>query len=166
MRAARLPAALLLIALATAGPAAAEDAPVRRCVGVDGRKVFTDRRCEDAMPGGAADALPDAAAAAPRRAGDCADSGDDLRNRLVRAWRGGHLIELSGLFLWDGYGARAARLEIEALAAQVRQPLLAAEVVSFDAGSGELTIRSGGALETVTRRWRMQRTLGCWWLTP
>lgn len=157
-------AALTLAALLLAGTAAAEDAAVRRCIGPDGRKVFTDRRCEDAVAGGAASALPDGVAA-PLRAGDCADSPADLRNRLARAWRSGNPIEFSGLMLWDGYGAQAARAELQALAAQLREPLLAAELAPLDAESAELTVRAG-ARTTWTRTWQLQRTHGCWWLTP
>ncbi|HUD42246.1 MAG TPA: hypothetical protein VMR06_09670 [Dokdonella sp.] len=157
-------AVLTLAALLLAGAAAAEDAAVRRCIGPDGRKVFTDRRCEDALAGGAADAVPDGATASAR-AGDCTDSPADLRNRLARAWRQGNPIELSGLILWDGHGAQAARAELEMLAAQLREPLLAAELVPFDAESAELTVRAG--TRTIwTRTWRLQRVLGCWWLIP
>ncbi|MCR6701271.1 MAG: hypothetical protein NVV68_09035 [Dokdonella sp.] len=157
-------AALMLAALLLSGPSAAEDAAVRRCIGPDGRKVFTDRRCEDAVSGGAADAVPDDAAA-PARAGDCADSPEDLRNRLARAWRNGNPIELSGLILWGGHGAQGARAELQALAVQLREPLLAAELAPLDAESAELTVRAG-AKTTWTRSWRLQRVLGCWWLMP
>lgn len=157
-------AALMLAVLLLSGAAAAEDAAVRRCVGPDGRKVFTDRRCADAVAGGAADAVPDGAAV-PMRAGDCADSPGDLRNRLARAWRNGNPIELSGLMLWDGHGAQAARAELQSLAAQLREPLLAAELVPFDAESAELTVRAG-AKTPWTRTWRLQRVHGCWWLMP
>ncbi|PZQ13468.1 MAG: hypothetical protein DI564_11280 [Rhodanobacter denitrificans] len=157
-------AALMLAALLLSGASAAEDAAVRRCIGPDGRKVFTDRRCEEAVAGGATDAVPEAAAT-PVRAGDCADSPEDLRNRLARAWRNGNPIELSGLILWDGHGAQAARAELQSLAVQLREPLLAAELVPFDAESAELTVRAG-TQTTWTRTWRLQRTHGCWWLTP
>jgi len=157
-------AALLLAALLLSDASLAEDGAVRRCIGPDGRKVFTDRRCEDAVAGGAADAVPDRAAA-PVRAGDCADSPADLRNRLARAWRNGNPIELSGLMLWDGHGAQAARAELQALAVQLREPLRAAELVPFDAESAELTVRAG-TNATWTRTWRLQRMHGCWWLMP
>ncbi len=156
-------AGLLLAALLLSGASVAEDGAVRRCIGPDGRKVFTDRRCEDAVVGGAADAVP--AGAAPVRAGDCADSPEDVRNRLARAWRNDNPIELSGLILWDGHGAQAARAELQALATQLREPLLAAELEPFDAESAELTVRAG-TQTTWTRTWRLQRVHGCWWLMP
>ncbi|ANB16975.1 DUF4124 domain-containing protein [Dokdonella koreensis] len=159
-----MPARLLIAAsLALPVAAAAQEPPVHRCTGAGGQTVFTDRRCSDPALGTAVPALPETTTVPP---GDCAVSADDLRKRVTRAWQAGNLIDLSGAFLWDGYGAQAAQRRLEALAAGLRGPLQAVELAPAAPGeSAWITVRSGPPPATVLA-FEARSVHRCWWLIP
>jgi hypothetical protein len=174
-----------LAVFATAGLAHASDS-VRRCVGSAGEPVFTDRSC-------AALSLPDpghdTAPAALSERGTCATSPEQLRDRVARAFARQDAIALSGLYLWQGYGATAAVSGLRELAARVHEPLLELRIepasrvgraVSWDSETGNVpapamsgnatfelhVTTSSGARNAITNELRIAlvERAGCWWL--
>lgn len=160
---------LLLIAL----PAAAQTA-IHRCVGRDGRPVFSDQQCTSI---GATSVMPPTPAAASSSAGSsdapagpstgllCAKDVAGLREGIAQAFASHDANRIGGLILWSGYGSSGAVENIRNMDALVRQPLLAVE--GNEAG-GLDAVTSGPGNEAATRRahFSVVRDSGCLWLRP
>ena len=124
-----MPRALaLLLACLLAAPPAAAQGPVRRCMGPDGRPVFTDHRCEDL---GAVERVRGA-----RPAGNSLDPGPRLYSRgcprtlsalvgeLGAAIQSGDVNRLSAIYNWTGTSTASARRILDRLEAIVARPLV------------------------------------------
>ncbi len=175
----------LLAAFVSAEPAGAANG-VHRCVGSAGEPVFTDRSCADlSLP----DPVRDTAPAGLSERGTCATSAGQLRDRVARAFARRDAIALSGLYLWQGYGAFAAESGLRELAARVHEQLLElriepgspewpafapigdsdAEADAAGQSSSPLELHvttSSGARNAISREVRIAlvERSGCWWL--
>ena len=118
-------ATFLLLLLATAAvPRTAAAQAVQRCIGADGRTVFTDRRCEEI---GAVQRVPAPAAVAgnTRRIGQaCPRRLSDLVGELGAAIQSGDVNRLSALYDWRGVSGSTATQRFDQLEAMVARPLL------------------------------------------
>ncbi len=108
-------------------PQAAFAQKVHRCEGMDGKPVFTDKRCEDV---GAMDALPRAAAPAagniggsPLRGG-CSRTLSDLVHQITAAIDNKDVNRLAGVYQWAGTSDAAADNILDRLQVIVDRPLL------------------------------------------
>jgi len=166
---------LLLLALA-ALPGRAQT-PIHRCIGADGRPVFTDQPCASlqATPAPATSAAGAAPSLRPP-AITCAADLDELRQAVIDAFASGDANRLAGLMLWSGYREHAAVADIRALAALMHRPLLdidapagagSSDPPADGAASSTLVVRtvaddgSGGTDET---RFAVEPRSGCLWL--
>jgi hypothetical protein len=128
MRSPNLPPWLFLIGLLMLfvglRPAHAQN-PILRCIGADGRPVFTDQPCDSmhatsvSVPAKAVD-VPDANPPAVTCAGDVAQ----LRHVVIDAFASHDANRLAGLMLWNGYGRNAVVADIRSLATLMHHPLL------------------------------------------
>lgn len=126
--------ALLIACLCVSLPAIARAQAVQRCIGADGRAVYTDQRCEAV---GAAARLPPAAAAdGPRLSrGGCPRVLSQLVGEIGAAVQGGDVNRLASVYDWSGVSnASAARL-LDRLEAIVARPLVDIAPVYPDGGS-------------------------------
>lgn len=133
MRFARL--SLLLLPCAwLSSPAAAYAQPVQRCIGADGRAVYTDQRCATV---GAAERLPAAAGAdAPRLFNSgCPRVLSQLVGEIGTAIRGGEVNRLASVYDWSGVSNAAAAQVLDRLEAIVDRPLVDIAPVYPDGGS-------------------------------
>ena len=119
---------LLLSALALASVAAPAFAQaVRRCESLDGRPVYTDKRCEDI---GAIDALPRPSAPPAGNTGGsmlgrgCSRTLSDLVYRVTSAIDNHDVNKLAGVYQWAGVSDAAASRILDRLEVIVDRPLL------------------------------------------
>lgn len=105
---------------------------VHRCEGMDGKPVFTDKRCEDV---GAMDALPRAAAPPAGNTGGlglrggCSRTLGDLVYRITSAIDNRDVNRLASVYQWGGTSDAAANRILDRLEAIVERPLLDIEPV-------------------------------------
>lgn len=167
----RLPVkrALALLLLLIALPAAAQTT-IHRCVGADGRPVFSDQQCTSIgatsiMPPSPAAATSTGAPAGPSTGMLCAKDVAGLREGLAQAFASQDANRIGGLILWSGYGSSGAVDNIRNMQALVHQPLLAVE--GNEAG-GLDAVTSGPGHDAETRRahFGVVRESGCLWLRP
>jgi hypothetical protein len=163
--------ALALLLLLIVLPAAAQTT-IHRCVGTDGRPVFSDQQCTSI---GATSIMPPAPASASSSSADaptgpstgllCAKDVAGLREGIAQAFANRDANRIGGLILWNGYGSNGAVENIRNMDALVRQPLLAVE--GNEAG-GLDAVTSGPGNEAATRRahFTVVRDSGCLWLRP
>lgn len=162
--------ALVLLLFLIALPAAAQTT-IHRCVGTDGRPVFTDRQCTSI---GATSIMPPSPAAASSAGGPvtgpstgllCAKDVAGLREGIAQAFASQDANRIGGLILWNGYGSGGAVENIRNMEALVHQPLLAVE--GNEAG-GLDAVTSGPGHDAATRRahFNVVRDSGCLWLRP
>ncbi|MGY3229267.1 hypothetical protein ACVWWJ_000751 [Luteibacter sp. HA06] len=163
--------ALALLLLLIALPAVAQTT-IHRCVGTDGRPIFSDQQCTSI---GATSIMPPAPAAASTSATDapagpttgllCAKDVAGLREGIAQAFANHDANRIGGLILWNGYGSGGAVENIRNMESLVRQPLLAVE--GNEAG-GLDAVTSGPGKEAATRRahFNVVRESGCLWLRP
>jgi hypothetical protein len=169
----------LLLCIATTAVHAQN--PISRCIGADGRPVFTDQPCAslnatptvgpetpaNIPPGN----IPGTASTVPVL---CASSRGQLRQAVVDAFAARDANRLAGLVLWNGYGNAGAVANIRQLTALTRQPLLdvggrSAEVADDGAeaaATDELLVRTGMSGAPQETRFAIVRQSGCLWLTP
>ena len=192
------PSRNLFALLIVYGMANAQDGRIHRCIGENGEPTFSDQKCSalksnvtpepsvDAAGQAGVDSVQWANPATPSITQTCAISAEHLRDRVAHAFRSANAVELSGLFLWDGYGQGSAIAPLRDLATWVREPLLSIDVDSTmqfpepdqyqrrdERYEGdalfELVIRTVGEqqhnvpFESV-RRYEMREQAGCWWL--
>jgi hypothetical protein len=163
--------ALVLLLLLVALPATAQTT-IHRCVGTDGRPVFSDQQCTSI---GATSIMPPAPAAASSSAAGapagpntgllCAKDVAGLREGIAQAFANQDANRIGGLILWNGYGSGGAVENIRNMEALVHQPLLAVE--GNEAG-GLDAVTSGPGNDASTRRshFSVVRDSGCLWLRP
>ncbi|MBO9715450.1 MAG: DUF4124 domain-containing protein [Pseudoxanthomonas sp.] len=104
-------------------PAAAHAQAVQRCVGADGRAVYTDRRCDDI---GAVDRLPPPGTAEGAHVfrGMCPRVLSQLVGEVGAAIRAGDANRLAGIYDWSGVSGKAASRVLDRLEAMVGRPLV------------------------------------------
>ncbi len=123
--------ALALSTLLLAGsvwlPHAVSAQKIHRCEGMDGKPVYTDKRCEDV---GAMEALPRAATPAagntgmPALRGGCAHTLGDLVYRMTSAIDNKDVNRLASVYHWAGISDAAANEVLDRLEVIVDRPLL------------------------------------------
>ncbi|WP_372018525.1 hypothetical protein [Pseudoxanthomonas sp. 10H] len=115
-----LPCLMLCVAAALPAPAASQ---VQRCMGPDGRAVYTDRRCDDV---GAVERLPGPSAAeAPRLfRGGCPRVLSQLVGEIGAAIQGRDVNRLAGIYDWRGVSDASASRLLDRLEAVVERPLV------------------------------------------
>lgn len=118
-----LTAACLLGCLAAIPPAPARAQQVQRCMGADGRAVYTDRRCDDI---GAVDRLPPAGATEGPRLfrGGCPRVLSQLVGEINAAVQGRDVNRLAGIYDWSGVSDASASRILDRLEAIVERPLV------------------------------------------
>jgi len=161
--------ALVLLLLLIVLPAAAQTT-IHRCVGTDGRPVFSDQQCTSIgatsiMPPAPANSSSADAPAGPSTGLLCAKDVAGLREGIAQAFANRDANRIGGLILWNGYGSGGAVENIRNMDALVRQPLLAVE--GNEAG-GLDAVTSGPGHDAATRRahFSVVRDSGCLWLRP
>ena len=131
MRPALALSTLLLAALAWL-PHAALAQKVHRCEGMDGKPVYTDKRCEDV---GAMDALPRTAVAPEGNTGGaslfstCSRTLSDLVYRISSAIDNHDVNRLASMYQWAGVSDAAANRILDRLETIVERPLLDIEPI-------------------------------------
>jgi hypothetical protein len=164
--------ALALLLLLIALPAAAQTT-IHRCIGTDGRPVFSDQQCASI---GATSIMPPAVPAAASSSGAdtpagpstgllCAKDVAGLREGIAQAFANRDANRIGGLILWSGYGSGGAVENIRNINALVHQSLVAVE--GNEAG-GLDAVTSAPGNEAATRRahFSVVRDSGCLWLRP
>jgi hypothetical protein len=169
---------------------------IHRCVGADGRPVFTDRVCSDVN---ATPVLPPASAATTTPVTTvgpaqqpppvlCAADEAHLKQAVVDAFAVHNPNRLAGLMLWDGAGQQAVVANIRTFTRLMTRPLVDVDTESAsatydeeDGDSSDMTSAStaahGGALvvqtesddgdgDTETTRFDIIHHAGCLWLRP
>ena len=120
--------ALLLLGTLTA-TAQGPQQPVYRCHGSHGETVFSGIPCRDRS-----DLRPrtdgDGGFGEPGTIGHCAESAADVRDGVAAAFDDGDVNHLARLFLWRGYGSRAAYSTMAKLASMLKMPLAGLSLVS------------------------------------
>jgi len=161
-------ALLLLLALVATLPAHAQSA-IHRCIGGDGRPVFSDQPCASV---GATSVLPAPAGSAPTRSDAapstgllCAKDLAELREGLAQAFAARSANRVGGLILWNGYGSSGAVDNLRLMEALVRQPLVSLEG-NEGAGIDAVTSAPGGDGGTRRTHFGVVRDSGCLWLRP
>lgn len=127
---------LLLVATALALPAGAQAQAVNRCVGADGRSIYSDQPC-DALGAVArqAPARPAAASAHGFTTGTgtigagCSRSIDALLMGVRGALESGDVNRLATHYHWTGTSARGGRYLMDELEDIARRPFVAIDVV-------------------------------------
>jgi hypothetical protein len=146
-------ALLILFLLPVAAVRAQGD--IHRCVGADGRPVFTDRVCSDvdakpALPPASASTAPVVSTGpvvSPPPVLCAADMGH-LKQAVVDAFAVRNPNRLAGLMLWNGAGEQTVVANIRALTRLMAHPLVAVTAGSGDDDSA--TYSSDDAAETTS----------------
>lgn len=114
---------LLLACTIALLPCAAPAQTVQRCIGPDGRAVFTDRRCDDV---GAVQRLPPPTVGEGARAfrGGCPRLLSQLVGEIGTAIRSGDVNRLSSVYDWRGVPGSSATRLFDRLEAMVERPLV------------------------------------------
>lgn len=113
-------------------PPAAHAQKVHRCEGMDGKPVYTDKRCEDV---GAMDALPRATIAPEGNTGGgtlrsaCPRTLSDLVYRITSAIDNRDVNRLAGVYEWAGVSDATANRILDRLETLVERPLLDIEPI-------------------------------------
>lgn len=156
----------LLLLLCLALPAAAQTA-IHRCVGADGRPVFSDQPCTAI---GATSLLPPPAASGTASAGPtagllCAKDIGELREGMAQAFAAHSANRIGGLVLWNGYGSSGTVDSLRSMESLVRQSLVALE---GGEGPGIDAVTTPPGSEGPARRahFAVVRDSGCLWLRP
>jgi hypothetical protein len=160
---------ILLLSLCFIAAGVHAQNPITRCIGADGRPVFTDQPC------GSLDATP---AVAPSTAVSnplqtvpilCAASRDELRQAVVDAFASRDANRLSGLVLWNGHGQSGAVAGIRQLNDLTQHTLLDfgdEPVDESSPGASELLVHTELAGDSRETHFGIVRQSGCLWLTP
>jgi hypothetical protein len=163
--------ALALLLLLIVLPATAQTT-IHRCVGTDGRPVFSDQQCTSI---GATSIMPSTPPAASSSSADapagpstgllCAKDVAGLREGIAQAFANRDANRIGGLILWNGYGSGGAVENIRNMEALVHQPLLAVEG-NEAGGLDAVTSRPGNEAATRRAHFSVVRDSGCFWLRP
>ncbi len=188
----RLPLALLLVAVAWLAIPRARSHPgeVNRCLGSDGRTIFTDQSC-DQIGAIIKPQAPDitgsnkSAGTVRVHVRDCAKSLDALRDGVQAALAAGDVNHLAAFYQWTGMGTTGANAVMSRLQAIVERPLIgvtllqphprteAANAEAPTAAPGTPARASGLVIDqsrapndpTPTRTvFGVSAYMGCWWL--
>ena len=165
---------ILIVTVLTLGlalPAAAQTT-IHRCVGTDGRPVFSDQQCTSI---GATSIMPPPVPAASSSSADapagpstgllCAKDVAGLREGIAQAFANRDANRIGGLILWNGYGSGGAVENIRNMETLVHQPLLAVEG-NEAGGLDAVTSRPGNDAATRRAHFSVVRDSGCLWLRP
>ncbi|QWT18944.1 DUF4124 domain-containing protein [Bacillus sp. NP157] len=161
-------AVFLLILLLATLPVAAQTT-IHRCIGKDGRPVFSDQPCNlvgatSVMPPAPASSSAAAPGASPSTGLLCAKDMATLRIAVATAFTTRDANRIGGLTLWTGYGSGGAVENIRTLEGVVRQTLLSLEGDETD-GIDAVT-RPTGDGSTRHVHFGVVKDSGCLWLRP
>ncbi|WP_083487631.1 hypothetical protein [Pseudoxanthomonas dokdonensis] len=114
---------------ATVWPLSAQT--VQRCTGMDGKTVYTDKRCEDV---GAMDRLPDPSATvgATRNSlyrDSCSRTLSDLVRQITAAADARDVNRLASIYWWSGVSNASANRILDRLEAVVERPLISIDPI-------------------------------------
>lgn len=129
-------ASILAITLsATAAMPQGSPSQVYRCTGPHGETVFSGLPCQER-----GDLRPERGSAdgsgSENRWGDhCADSAQGLSDRVAATFDSGKVNDLGALFLWRGYGTRAAYRHLNELQTMLKKPLAGLTLVPSQANT-------------------------------
>jgi hypothetical protein len=175
--------------------AARAQGDIHRCVGADGRPIFTDRVCSDVdaqpalpPPSTSTASVPAVGVAQPPPPVLCAADVERLKQAVVDAFAAHNPNRLAGLMLWNGAGRQTVVVYIRALSGLMTHPLLEVDVdddasayneddddasgVSTSkppAHAGTLVVQAGsddGSGENLEARFGIIHQAGCLWLQP
>lgn len=149
----RFPFLIILFLLPVAVVRAQGD--IHRCVGADGRPVFTDRVCSDVdakpvLPPASASTAP-VSLVGPALSPPpvlCAADMEHLKQAVVDAFAAHNPNRLAGLMLWNGAGEQAVVANIRSLTRLMARPLVGVTAGSSDDDTS--TYSSDGSSETVS----------------
>lgn len=158
-----------LIILACVCPRVAAQNAIHRCVGADGRPVFTDQPCSSV---GATSVMPPRVDAAAAGAADgpsagvlCAKDLAGLREGIARAFALHSANRMGGMVLWSSGNNRAATEGIRGMDDLVRLPLVSLEG-DESAGIDVVTTLPASGGSTRRMHFGVVRESGCLWLRP
>lgn len=103
--------------------------PVYRCRGRHGETVLSGVACSDRSDLQQSPGQGNGFDANAAWGGRCADSAEDLSDRVAATFDSGNVNDLGALFLWRGYGTRAAYAHMNALQAMLAKPLAGLNLV-------------------------------------
>jgi hypothetical protein len=172
--------------------AARAQGDIHRCVGADGKPIFTDRVCSDvdakpALPSASTSTTPapDVGVAQPPPPVLCAADVEQLKQAVVDAFAAHNPNRLAGLMLWDGAGRQTVVTYIRALNGLMAHPLLGVDVDDGGSASNEdgddtsgstasthagtLVVQAGaddGNGQNLEARFDIVHHAGCLWLRP
>jgi hypothetical protein len=190
----RLPAFFLLLFLFPFTAVWAQG-DIHRCIGADGRPVFTDRVCSDLDAKPVLSPAPASTASAalaspvlPPPPVLCAKDMEGLKQAVVDAFAARNPNRLAGLMLWNGAGRDTVVVYIRALSGLMAHPLLEVDADADesaydedeDDASSASTSRASGQGGTLVvqagsddsgsghleARFDIIRHAGCLWLRP
>lgn len=114
--------------MAVAWPASAQT--VQRCTGMDGKAVYTDKRCEDI---GAMDRLPELSAPHSARTtlyrDSCSRTLSDLVRQITTATDTRDVNRLASIYWWSGVSNASANRILGRLEAVVERPLISIDPI-------------------------------------
>jgi len=176
----RHPIALLLLAACFVATAArANPGDLNRCVGPDGRSIYTDKPCDEVgaivKPAVAKDP---GASEKPFHVHvhDCARTLAELRDGLHAALVARDVNKATGFYHWPGVGNAGADGVFRRFDAIVARPILSVDLVRSHAvtdddgnaiaGAGALVIVQGRGDDASALRTELGlvRNMGCWWV--
>lgn len=157
---------IALLFLALPMPTPAQNA-IHRCVGTDGRPVYTDQACSSV---GATSTMPPPVsrdangtnASGPSASLLCAKDLPDLREAMAHAFALQNANRIGGLTLWGGGSASDNMRSLDALVHQRLVSLEGSEAAGIDA----VTAGPGGGESTRRTHFGVVRDAGCLWLRP
>ncbi len=121
--------AALFTLYAAIGSASVSGDRVYRCTGAHGETVFSGQPCRN-LAAPLADSDGNGFDRQLAWGGRCPASEQELSDRVAAAFDSGNINALSGLFLWRGYGSRAAYRSVGKLQSMLRMPLAGLSLVA------------------------------------
>lgn len=181
---------LTAAAWSVCGPARANSGDLNRCIGADGRSVYTDQPCAamDASSRPQAPNITDSNKAAPAvrvHVRDCATTIPALRDGIQAALAAGDVNKFAAFFQWAGTGSREADAILDHLQAIVVRPLIAVTVLRAHGDAGDGGNAAQGRIASVPNQavaiaidqtratgdsspmrtvLTLDSAMGCWWV--
>lgn len=160
--------------------AASTQAPVYRCIGTHGETVYSEQPCGAHGEPFTAPGYDNGIDRAHGWGGHCATDAQSLSDRVAAAFDSGNVNDLGALFLWRGFGTRAAYARLNRLGTLLDKPLAGLDIVADPvpgwprqgpavAGlprSLRIQVADPGMGEDATETWTfpLQQRDGCLWL--
>lgn len=149
--------------------ALASNSAVYRCIGAHGETVFSGQPCTSADNQALGAVAPAPAAGATTYHFTCPADAQALRDRVAAAFNSGDTNAFGALFLWNGFGTRAAYARLRELGRILRTPMVDLHVADDASGptaGAALVVTVGGDDAGANTTWQfpLVRQDGCTWL--